>query len=147
MPSMMSQPDDADRWVGTVLFTGLGPSVEADRHRTTCPYHALQTIHLSTFLGPLFSNSSFWVLQYIKKCIPELFQSLDIPTLSWSASILTELRCPSSWKLYLDDFPYFLGSSLAHLEPKLQLEFTLENCQKSLIDDLSHHRLPNFKQL
>ena len=58
---MMSQPDDADRWVGTVLFTGLGPSVEADRHRTTCPYHALQTIHLSTFLGPLFSNSSFCV--------------------------------------------------------------------------------------
>ena len=28
--------------------------------------------------------------------------------------------CPSSWKLYLDDFPFF-GSSLAHLEPKLQL--------------------------
>ena len=38
-----------DGWEGTVLFTGLGPSVEADRHRTTCPYHALQTIHLSTF--------------------------------------------------------------------------------------------------
>ena len=28
--------------------------------------------------------------------------------------------CPSSWKLYLDDFPFF-GSSLAHLEPKLEL--------------------------
>ena len=28
--------------------------------------------------------------------------------------------CPSSWKLYLDDFPFF-GSSLAHLEPELQL--------------------------
>ena len=28
--------------------------------------------------------------------------------------------CPSSWKLYLDDLPV-LGSSLAHLEPKLQL--------------------------
>ena len=28
--------------------------------------------------------------------------------------------CQSSWKLYLDDFP-FLGSSLAHLEPKLEL--------------------------
>ena len=41
----------------------------------------------------------------------------------------------------------FLGSSLTHLEPKLQLEFTLENCQKSLIDDLSHHRLPKFKQI
>ena len=28
--------------------------------------------------------------------------------------------CPSSWKSYLDDFLFF-GSSLAHLEPKLQL--------------------------
>ena len=28
--------------------------------------------------------------------------------------------CPSSWTLYLDDFP-FLGSSLARLEPKLEL--------------------------
>ena len=28
--------------------------------------------------------------------------------------------CPSSWKLYLDDFPFF-GSSLAHLEPELEL--------------------------
>ena len=27
---------------------------------------------------------------------------------------------PSSWKLYLDDFPFF-GSSLAHLEPELEL--------------------------
>ena len=27
---------------------------------------------------------------------------------------------PSSWKLYVDDFPLF-GSSLAHLEPELQL--------------------------
>ena len=28
--------------------------------------------------------------------------------------------CPSSWKLYEDDFPCF-GSSLAHLEPELEL--------------------------
>ena len=28
--------------------------------------------------------------------------------------------CRPSWKLYLGDFP-FLGSSLAHLEPKLEL--------------------------
>ena len=28
--------------------------------------------------------------------------------------------CPSSWTLYLGDFPFF-GSLLAHLEPKLQL--------------------------
>ena len=28
--------------------------------------------------------------------------------------------CPSSWKLYVDDFPFF-GSSLAHLEPELEL--------------------------
>ena len=28
--------------------------------------------------------------------------------------------CPSSWKLYVDDFPFF-GSSLACLEPELEL--------------------------
>ena len=28
--------------------------------------------------------------------------------------------CPSSWKLYLDDFPFF-GSSLARLEPEPEL--------------------------
>ena len=28
--------------------------------------------------------------------------------------------CPSSWKLYVDDFPFF-GSSIAHLEPELEL--------------------------
>ena len=28
--------------------------------------------------------------------------------------------CPSSWKLYVDDFPFF-SSSLAHLEPELEL--------------------------
>ena len=33
--------------------------------------------------------------------------------------------CPSSWKLYLDDFPFF-GSSLACLEPELELFEVLE---------------------
>ena len=28
--------------------------------------------------------------------------------------------CPSSWKLYVDDFPFF-SSSLACLEPELEL--------------------------
>ena len=28
--------------------------------------------------------------------------------------------CPSSWKLYVDNFPFF-GSSLACLEPELEL--------------------------
>ena len=28
--------------------------------------------------------------------------------------------CPSSWKLYVDDFPFF-SSSLAYLEPELEL--------------------------
>ena len=28
--------------------------------------------------------------------------------------------CPSSWKLYVDDFPFF-GSSIACLEPELEL--------------------------
>ena len=28
--------------------------------------------------------------------------------------------CVSSWKLFLDDFPFF-GSSLAHLESELEL--------------------------
>ena len=28
--------------------------------------------------------------------------------------------CPLSWKLYVDEFPFF-SSSLAHLEPELEL--------------------------
>ena len=49
--------------------------------------------------------------------------------------------CPSSWKLYLDDFP-FLGSSLAHLEPKLELfEFW------GVDDYLSHIYLPYMRFL
>ena len=43
--------------------------------------------------------------------------------------------CPSSWKLYLDDFP-FLGSSLAHLEPKLEL-FKVDDIGDDGDDDLS----------
>ena len=33
--------------------------------------------------------------------------------------------CPSSWKLYVDDFPFF-SSSLACLEPELELFEVLE---------------------
>ena len=49
----------------------------------------------------------------------------------------------SSWKLYLDDFPFF-GSPLAHLEPDLEL-FEVDGEDGD--DDLSYHYLPNFKQL
>ena len=49
--------------------------------------------------------------------------------------------CPSSWKLYLDDFSFF-GSSLAHLEPKLQL-FEVDDNGDDGDDDLSHHHLPS----
>ena len=53
-----------------------------------------------------------------------------------------ELMCPSSWKLYVDDFPFF-GSSLAHLEPKLELFEVWDDGD----DDLSHHYLLYFNQL
>ena len=43
--------------------------------------------------------------------------------------------CPSSWKLYVDDFPFFFGSSLACLEPKLEL-FDVDAIGDD--DDLSH---------
>ena len=46
-----------------------------------------------------------------------------------------ELRCPSSWKLYLDYFP-FLGSSLTDLELKLQL-FEVDDHGDAGNDDLS----------
>ena len=39
----------------------------------------------------------------------------------------------------------FFGSSLAHLEPKLQL-FKVDGHGDAGNDDLSHHNLPNFKQ-
>ena len=51
---------------------------------------------------------------------------------------------PSSWKLYLDDFPFFFGSSLALLEPELEL-FEVDDIGDD--DELSHVYLPNFKQL
>ena len=52
--------------------------------------------------------------------------------------------CPSSWKLYLDDFPFF-GSSLAHLEP--ELDDIVDEIGDDGDDELSHHYLPYFKQL
>ena len=42
--------------------------------------------------------------------------------------------CPSSWKLYVDDFPFF-GSSLAHLEPELKL-FEVDDIGDDGDDDL-----------
>ena len=47
--------------------------------------------------------------------------------------------------LYLDDFPFFV-SSLAHLEHELEL-FEVDDIGDDGEDDLSHHYLPNFKQL
>ena len=41
--------------------------------------------------------------------------------------------CPSSWKSCVDDFPFF-GSSLAHLEPELELE----------VDDIGDDRDDDF---
>ena len=48
--------------------------------------------------------------------------------------------CPSSWKSYVDDFPFF-GSSLACLEPELEL-FEVDAVGDD--DDLSHVYLPKF---
>ena len=42
--------------------------------------------------------------------------------------------CPSLWKLNVDDFP-FLGSSLAHLEPELEL-FEVDDIGDDGNDDL-----------
>ena len=53
--------------------------------------------------------------------------------------------CPSSWKLYQDDFPFF-DSPLARLKPELEL-FEVDDNGDDNDDDLSHHYLPNFKQL
>ena len=47
--------------------------------------------------------------------------------------------------MYFYDFR-FLGSSLAHLEPELQL-FEADDIGVDGNDYLSHHHLPNFKQL
>ena len=49
---------------------------------------------------------------------------------------------PSSWKLYLDDFPFF-GSSLAHLEPELELFEVWE----INVPMASTPQLQNFKEL
>ena len=51
--------------------------------------------------------------------------------------------CPLSCKSCLDDFPFF-GSSLAHLEPELEL-FEVDDIGDDGDDDLSYHYLPNFK--
>ena len=58
-------------------------------HHLSLPCTPNDTL-VNFFRASLFSFLfvSFYV-QYIEKCIPEPFQSLDIPTLSWSASILT----------------------------------------------------------
>ena len=55
-----------------------------------------------------------------------------------------DLKCLSSWKLYLDNFSFF-GSSLAHLEAKLQLFEVDDNGDDGDDgdDDLSHHHLPS----
>ena len=47
------------------------------------------------------------------------------PSCNQTCTAAPQLLCPSSWKLYLDDFPCF-GSSLAHLELKLELFEVLE---------------------
>ena len=47
--------------------------------------------------------------------------------------------CPSSWKLYVDDFLFF-GSPLAHLELELELFEVWDDGD----DDLSYHYLQNF---
>ena len=61
------------------------------------------------------------------------------------APFFSIVSCPSSGRLYLDDCPLF-GSSLAHLEPELKL-FEADDIGVDGNDYLSHHHLPNFKQL
>ena len=53
--------------------------------------------------------------------------------------------CLMSFKKEEDDFPFF-GSSLAHLEPDLEL-FEVDAIGNDGDDDLSYHYHPNFKQL
>ena len=56
----------------------------------------------------------------------------------WPAGFISQ----DTYLLYLDDFPFF-GSSLAHLEPELEL-FELDDIVGNDRDDgLSHHHLPN----
>ena len=55
----------------------------------------------------------------------------------WSVSNWLKSRIEntssSSCKLYLDDFSFFFGSSLAHLEPKLQLSEVWEMMVRQII--------------
>ena len=59
-----------------------------------------------------------------------LVQNFEHDALASTCTSGPELMCPSSWKLYLDDFP-FSGSSLVHLEPELELMSTVEKLKKS----------------
>ena len=47
--------------------------------------------------------------------------------------------CPSSWNLYVDGFPFF-GSSLAHIEPELELFEVWEIVVLQIIIHHHHHR-------
>ena len=42
------------------------------------------------------------------------------PSSNYACTSVPELMCPSPWKLYIGDFPFFC-SPLAHLEPQLEL--------------------------
>ena len=55
---------------------------------------------------------------------------------------LHKLISPSSWKLFLDDFPFFWFLSSSS-RTQVTTVWSLEDYN----DDLSHHNLPNFKQL
>ena len=57
-----------------------------------------------------------------------------------------ELMCQSSWKLYVDDFPFlwFLSSSS---RTQVRALWSLGVDAIGVDDDLSHVYLPNFKQL
>ena len=67
------------------------------------------------------------------------------PSCNQTCTAAPQLLCPSSWKLYLDDFPCF-GSSLAHLELKLKM-FEVDDDGDNGDDDMSHHHRPNFEHL
>ena len=45
--------------------------------------------------------------------------------------------CPSSWKLYVDDFPFF-SSSLACLEPELELFEVWEINVRQILQNRKH---------
>ena len=58
----------------------------------------------------------------------------------------TWTNVPIILEIVLRWFSFFFGSSLAHLEPKLQL-FEVDDHGDASNDDLSHHHLQNFKEL